>query len=215
MWLYTLAIALVVSAHEVNGEPHMRPSSAMPLNSTLTSTLPPQEEHSSHNETDWAEGSRISTILRDLPTIKGFSISICVLTVLLITCLVIKICRSAKKIRKTRKYDIITTPAERVEMAPLNEDNDEDEDSTLFDVKYKWITFCAPSHCWRSLLTPPPWIPPCEHIYTGIVLGLNLQWKKCFVLFVLHVLIFQTSTKSDVSWKLFWWKHIKLIKDYY
>lgn len=137
MWLYTLAIALVVSAHEVNGEPHMRPSSAMPLNSTLTSTLPPQEEHSSHNETDWAEGSRISTILRDLPTIKGFSISICVLTVLLITCLVIKICRSAKKIRKTRKYDIITTPAERVEMAPLNEDNDEDEDSTLFDVKYK------------------------------------------------------------------------------
>lgn len=45
--------------------------------------------------------------------------------------------RSAKKIRKTRKYDIITTPAERVEMAPLNEENDEDDDSTLFDVKYR------------------------------------------------------------------------------
>ncbi|XP_018978617.1 membrane protein FAM174B [Cyprinus carpio] len=133
MWLYTLAIALVVIAHEVNGEPHTRPSSATPLNSTL----PPQEENSSHNETDSAVGSRISTILRDLPTIKGISISICVLTVLLITCLVIKIFRSAKKIRKTRKYDIITTPAERVEMAPLNEDNDEEDDSTLFDVKYR------------------------------------------------------------------------------
>lgn len=135
MWLYTLAIALVVIAHEVNGEPHTRPSSATPLNSTLL----PQEEHSSHNvnETDSEVGSRISTILRDLPTIKNISIFICVLTVLLITCLVIKICRSAKKIRKTRKYDIITTPAERVEMAPLNEENDEDDDSTLFDVKYR------------------------------------------------------------------------------
>ncbi|KTG43221.1 hypothetical protein cypCar_00020561 [Cyprinus carpio] len=47
--------------------------------------------------------------------------------------------RSAKKIRKTRKYDIITTPAKRVEMAPLNEENYEDDDSTLFDVKYREI----------------------------------------------------------------------------
>ncbi|XP_016149372.1 membrane protein FAM174B-like [Sinocyclocheilus grahami] len=133
MWRYTLAIALIVIAHYVNGEPQTRPSSAMQLNSTL----PPQEENSSHNATDAAVGSRISTILRDLPTIKSISIFICVLTVLLITCLVIKIFRSAKKIRKTRKYDIITTPAEHVEMAPLNEENDEDDDSTLFDVKYR------------------------------------------------------------------------------
>ncbi|XP_073706652.1 membrane protein FAM174B [Garra rufa] len=133
MWLYTLAIALIVIAHEVNGEPHTRPSSATQLNSTL----PPQEEYSSPNATNAEVGSRISTILRDLPTIKGISIFVCVLTILLITCLVIKICRSAKKIRKTRKYDIITTPAERVEMAPLNEENEEDDDSTLFDVKYR------------------------------------------------------------------------------
>ncbi|KAK6320208.1 hypothetical protein J4Q44_G00093150 [Coregonus suidteri] len=55
----------------------------------------------------------------------------------LITCLVIKVIRSGRRIRKTRKYDIITTPAERVEMAPLNEENDDEEDSTLFDVKYR------------------------------------------------------------------------------
>ncbi|MGH0183492.1 UNVERIFIED_CONTAM: hypothetical protein FKN15_012055 [Acipenser sinensis] len=49
-----------------------------------------------------------------------------------------RVCRSGRKIRKTRKYDIITTPAERVEMAPLNGDNnDDDDDSTLFDVKYR------------------------------------------------------------------------------
>lgn len=39
--------------------------------------------------------------------------------------------------KKTRKYDIITTPAERVEMAPLNEEDDEDEDATVFDIKYR------------------------------------------------------------------------------
>lgn len=49
--------------------------------------------------------------------------------------------RSGRRIRKTRKYDIITTPAERVEMAPLNEENDEDDDSTLFDVKYRFVSF--------------------------------------------------------------------------
>lgn len=46
--------------------------------------------------------------------------------------------RSGRRIRKTRKYDIITTPAERVEMAPLNEENDDEDDSTLFDVKYRF-----------------------------------------------------------------------------
>lgn len=49
--------------------------------------------------------------------------------------------RSSRRIRKTRKYDIITTPAERVEMAPLNEENDEEDDSTLFDVKYRLVCF--------------------------------------------------------------------------
>lgn len=49
--------------------------------------------------------------------------------------------RSGRRIRKTRKYDIITTPAERVEMAPLNEENDDEDDSTLFDVKYRFVLF--------------------------------------------------------------------------
>ncbi|KFO34577.1 Membrane protein FAM174B [Fukomys damarensis] len=46
--------------------------------------------------------------------------------------------RSGKRLKKTRKYDIITTPAERVEMAPLNEEDDEDEDATVFDIKYRY-----------------------------------------------------------------------------
>ncbi|XP_051513443.1 membrane protein FAM174B-like isoform X2 [Myxocyprinus asiaticus] len=132
MWPYFSAIAFIFIAQEINGEPHTRSSSASQLNSTLS----PQED-SLYNSTDAMVGSRISTILRDLPTIKNISIFICVLTTLLITCLVIKICRSGKKIRKTRKYDIITTPAERVEMAPLNEENDDDDDSAMFDVKYR------------------------------------------------------------------------------
>ncbi|XP_041074609.1 membrane protein FAM174B-like [Polyodon spathula] len=83
-------------------------------------------------------GDNISAILRDLPTLKNIVFIVCGFTAFLITCLVVKVFRSGRKIRKTRKYDLITTPAERVEMAPLNGDNnDEDEDSTLFDVKYR------------------------------------------------------------------------------
>lgn len=62
----------------------------------------------------------------------------CLFYFLLFFCMTFCKNRSGRKIRKTRKYDIITTPAERVEMAPLNGDNnDDDEDSTLFDVKYR------------------------------------------------------------------------------
>ena len=55
--------------------------------------------------------------------------------------------------RKTRKYDIITTPAERVEMAPLNEGEDDEDDSTLFDIKYRLVFVKSPSV--RSLVNLP------------------------------------------------------------
>ncbi|XP_062860620.1 membrane protein FAM174B [Trichomycterus rosablanca] len=128
-----LMIRIVLVAQEVISEQHVLPSSPT---TRVNSTASVQEDLPLSNSTDSAVGSRISTILRDLPTIKNIVIFICVLTTLLITCLLFQVYRSGKKIRKTRKYDIITTPAERVEMAPLNEDNEDDEDSTLFDVKY-------------------------------------------------------------------------------
>lgn len=54
--------------------------------------------------------------------------------------------------RKTRKYDIMTTPAERVEMAPLNEDDDDEDDSTLFDVKYRFVCFLIEnSQCYLQI----------------------------------------------------------------
>lgn len=124
---------LFVLAREGGGMPYA-PSSS-PTTTHINSTAVVTDEHAARNDT--AVGSRISTILRDLPTIKNVVIFVCVMTTLLITCLVVRVYRSGKKIRKTRKYDIITTPAERVEMAPLNEENDEDDDSTLFDVKYR------------------------------------------------------------------------------
>ncbi|XP_077329957.1 membrane protein FAM174B [Lithobates pipiens] len=87
---------------------------------------------------DTAGVTRVSSIREYMPTIRSVFIFVCGFSTLLIVCLVVKIIRSGKRIRKTRKYDIITTPAERVEMAPLNEDNFEDEDSTVFDVKYRY-----------------------------------------------------------------------------
>ncbi|XP_025293127.3 membrane protein FAM174B [Canis lupus dingo] len=81
--------------------------------------------------------TRLSSLLRDLPTLKAAVIVACAFTALLIACLLLRVFRSGKRLKKTRKYDIITTPAERVEMAPLNEEDDEDEDSTVFDIKYR------------------------------------------------------------------------------
>ncbi|KAL4664867.1 hypothetical protein H8957_016168, partial [Semnopithecus entellus] len=99
----------------------------------------------SSNSSGDALVTRISTLLRDLPTLKAAVIVAFAFTTLLIACLLLRVfsclllrsSRSGKRLKKTRKYDIITTPAERVEMAPLNEEDDEDEDSTVFDIKYR------------------------------------------------------------------------------
>lgn len=135
---YNLGLSLIIAAiWRVSGVPLNPYSPAMLLNSTSSSTI--SEHQMTHNVTDTAVGSRISSIMTHLPTLKNIVIFICVLTAVLITCLVIKVIRSGRRIRKTRKYDIITTPAERVEMTPLNEENDDEDDSTLFDVKYRWM----------------------------------------------------------------------------
>ncbi|XP_055479510.1 membrane protein FAM174B [Psammomys obesus] len=81
--------------------------------------------------------TRISSLLRDLPTLKATVIVACAFSALLVACLLLRVFRLGKRLKKTRKYDIITTPAERVEMAPLNEEDDEDEDATVFDIKYR------------------------------------------------------------------------------
>nr|XP_018866700.2 membrane protein FAM174B isoform X2 [Gorilla gorilla gorilla] len=91
----------------------------------------------SSNSSGDALVTRISILLRDLPNLKAAVIVAFAFTTLLIACLLLRVFRSGKRLKKTRKYDIITTPAERVEMAPLNEEDDEDEDSTVFDIKYR------------------------------------------------------------------------------
>ncbi|XP_051062480.1 membrane protein FAM174B [Phodopus roborovskii] len=89
------------------------------------------------NSSGQAVVTRISSLLRDLPTLKAAVIVACAFSALLIACLLLRVFRMGKRLKKTRKYDIITTPAERVEMAPLNEEDDEDEDATVFDIKYR------------------------------------------------------------------------------
>ncbi|KAI1889445.1 hypothetical protein AGOR_G00162950 [Albula goreensis] len=132
MFRFLVFVLLIAVACGALGGP---PSTTTHLNS---SSVPIHAEGRS-NATDNAStvGSHFYSIIRDLPTLKNIVIFICVFTAFLITCLVIRVYRSGRKVRKTRKYDIITTPAERVEMAPLNEEMDDEEDSTLFDVKYR------------------------------------------------------------------------------
>lgn len=140
MLTYNLILTFIIAAlWRVSGEPQTPSSPATQLNSTSSSSSSIiSKDELTHNMTDAeAVGSPISSLMAHLPTLKNIVIFICVLTAALITCLVIKVVRSGRRIRKTRKYDIITTPAERVEMAPLNEENDDEDDSTLFDVKYR------------------------------------------------------------------------------
>lgn len=130
------ALTLVVASlwRLGGGEPRIHESAVTRVNATAASVA---LDGLSSNVTETAVESRVPTFTTHLPTLKNVVIAICVLTAVLITILVVKVVRSGRRIRKTRKYDIITTPAERVEMAPLNEENDEDDDSTLFDVKYR------------------------------------------------------------------------------
>ncbi|XP_075753132.1 membrane protein FAM174B isoform X3 [Pelodiscus sinensis] len=100
-------------------------------------TRPPPEPLSAPGNRSGAQLSPLPARPRDLFALKAAVIGACALSAGLIGCLLLRVCRAGRRIKKTRKYDIITTPAERVEMAPLNEDEDDDEDSTVFDVKYR------------------------------------------------------------------------------
>ncbi|XP_064426010.1 membrane protein FAM174B isoform X2 [Mirounga angustirostris] len=123
---------------EPEPERRARPSPGPgPGNATRTGSAAPAGGGGSSDSGGDALVTRISSLLRDLPTLKAAVIVACAFTALLIACLLGRVFRSGKRLRKTRKYDIITTPAERVEMAPLNEEDDEDEDSTVFDIKYR------------------------------------------------------------------------------
>lgn len=179
MVTYNLLLTFVAATlWRVSGEP-LTISSATQLNSTSSSII--SHDELTHNVTDSAVGSRISTLMTHLPTLKNIVIFICVLTAALITCLVIKVIRSGRRIRKTRKYDIITTPAERVEMAPLNEENDDEDDSTLFDVKYRWMP------AWTSIFDDSSFCPT------------QLKWFP--VLFVLPSLTI-SATCAACAWRL-------------
>lgn len=90
MSMYMLMIGVVLGAQEVVSEQHVLPFSPT---AGVNSTVPVQEVLLGFNGTDSAVGSRISTILRDLPTIKNMVICICVLTTLLITCLLFQMYR--------------------------------------------------------------------------------------------------------------------------
>ncbi|XP_061533790.1 membrane protein FAM174B isoform X2 [Phycodurus eques] len=134
MATFYFALAITAAAFwRVQGEPRTLSSSPSSPSNTTSSAVNLRND----NSTQAAVGSPTSTLMTYLPTLKVMVIFTCVLTGALITCLLAKVVRSGRRIRKTRKYDIITTPAERVEMAPLNDDNDDEDDSTLFDVNYR------------------------------------------------------------------------------
>ncbi|KAK9394091.1 putative membrane protein [Crotalus adamanteus] len=98
---------------------------------------PPPPPPTAGNHSGAAQRNPVLAMLRDLPGLKAAVIGACAASACLMACLLFRVLRSKRRTKKPRKYDIITTPAERVEMAPLNEEEEEDEDSTVFDIKYR------------------------------------------------------------------------------
>lgn len=89
---HNLALTLlVVALWRVSGEPQTLSSPATHFNSTSPPVI--SEDGLTNNVTDAAVGSRISSLMTHLPTLKNIVIFICVLTAALITCLVIKVVR--------------------------------------------------------------------------------------------------------------------------
>ncbi|XP_067874205.1 membrane protein FAM174B [Heterodontus francisci] len=123
-----LLLLAVLSSLPVSGTNIRSPPNSDHLNQTGSPTAP-------SNATATAFDS-VASILRHFSTLKNLVLAACAGSFLIIVCLLARVIRSGKKTKKTRKYDIITTPAEKVEMTPLNEDDDDDEDATVFDVKY-------------------------------------------------------------------------------
>lgn len=93
MWTSHLAalIFIVASLWTVGGgEPQVRNSPATQVNSTAASVA---EDGLSANVTEAAVGSRISTFMTHLPTLKNVVILVCVLTAVLVVVLVVKVIR--------------------------------------------------------------------------------------------------------------------------
>ncbi|XP_063781803.1 membrane protein FAM174B [Pseudophryne corroboree] len=135
--LLTLLGCLLLACDAMGSSMYRRELGRLP-STTASNVIHNTTQVPSAQGNDTSKVTRFHSIEQYMPTIKSVFIFVCGFSTFLIACLIVKIFRSGKRIRKTRKYDIITTPAERVEMAPLNEDNFEDEDSTVFDVKYRY-----------------------------------------------------------------------------
>ncbi|XP_034987635.1 membrane protein FAM174B [Zootoca vivipara] len=135
LWLSLLLVLPALAA--VAPPPIVATAAASSSGSSSNSSRLGLSEPPAGNRSEGAQRSPMWALLRDLPVLKAAVIGACAASVGLIACLLLRVLRSGRKMKKTRKYDIITTPAERVEMAPLNEDDEDDEDSTVFDIKYR------------------------------------------------------------------------------
>ncbi|XP_053220977.1 membrane protein FAM174B [Podarcis raffonei] len=135
--LLGLSLLLVLPALAAVAPPPSVAAAAAASSSGSSTNSSGLSEPPAANRSEGAQRSPMWALLRDLPALKAAVIGACAASVGLIACLLLRVLRSGRKIKKTRKYDIITTPAERVEMAPLNEDDEDDEDSTVFDIKYR------------------------------------------------------------------------------
>ncbi|CAL9695100.1 unnamed protein product [Knipowitschia caucasica] len=115
-WTCWWCVTAEVSLGAASSTSSISSSSALRNSSSSASTRALQPPH---NATD----SRQSTLMRSLPSLRSGVFFLCAVTAALVLCLLLKVLRSGRRIRRTRKYDIMMTPGERMEMASLNQED--------------------------------------------------------------------------------------------
>lgn len=89
----SLALTFAVAAlWRVGAEPQTHSSPATHLNSTAPSAVS-GEDGRTQNATDATVGSRISSLMTHLPTLKNAVVVVCALTAVLMVCLVVRVVR--------------------------------------------------------------------------------------------------------------------------
>lgn len=94
MGAFSLALTFAVAAlWRVSAEPQTLPSPTTAHLNYTTPSVGVGDNGRTQNVTDTTVGSRISSLMTHLPTLKNAVIAVCALTAVLIVCLVIKVVR--------------------------------------------------------------------------------------------------------------------------
>lgn len=129
IFLYCLTVFVILVQFKTAG-------STTPSNndSNNTSTKKPNNTEDCINCTKTDDHNIFQHLLNNKPMLMRAFYVLLALTAVVVVYFVIRSWRLRRKRSKSRKYGLITARGTDMEMAPLDQDDDEDDDMTVFDM---------------------------------------------------------------------------------